>query len=354
MTTATRMSDTVQAAGATSASGGGASGERRAKPASGASPAGSVRGVRLGVLDVGSNTVHLLVVDAHEGARPAPVRSHKSELRLAELLEPDGSLGDRGTTALVAAVRAASRAAQEEGVEDLVAFATSAVRDARDADQVLASVVSQTGVDLQVLDGQDEARLTFLAVRRWFGWGVGRLLLLDIGGGSLELATGCDEEPDVAVSLPLGAGRVTRERLAEEAPRRGRVREVRAWVRSQLEGVRAELAGAGPPDLAVATSKTFRSLARIDGAAPYRAGDYAPRRLTRAGTSALVDRLATMSLADRAALPGVSAGRAHQLLAGAVVADAAMEVLGLDAVEICPWALREGVILRRLEWLTRA
>ena len=156
--------------------------------------------MRLGVLDVGSNTVHLLVVDAHQGGHPDPVRSHKSELRLAELLRADGSLGPGGTRTLIEAVALARQAADEEGVEDLVAFATSAVRDATDSAEVLAAVREKTGVELAVLPGEDEARLTFLAVRRWFGWSAGRLLCLDIGGGSLELAGGIDEEPDVAVS----------------------------------------------------------------------------------------------------------------------------------------------------------
>src|SRR4051812_44361931 len=106
------------------------------------------RAMRLGVLDVGSNTVHLLVVDAHPGAHPDPVRSHKTELQLAELLRSDGSLGPEGILALVEAVAAARAAAEQEGVEDLVAFATSAVRDATDAADVLTRVREDAGVDL--------------------------------------------------------------------------------------------------------------------------------------------------------------------------------------------------------------
>ena len=99
--------------------------------------------------------------------------------------------------------------AEDKGVEDVLPFATSAVREATNGEQVLARVARETGVALQVLSGEDEARLTFLAVRRWFGWSAGRLLVLDIGGGSLEIASGMDEDPDAAVSLPLGAGRLT-------------------------------------------------------------------------------------------------------------------------------------------------
>lgn len=307
--------------------------------------------MRLGVLDVGSNTVHLLIVDAHPGAHPDPVRSHKTELHLAELLQADGSLGRHGTDVLVGAVRTAQLEAQTEGVEDLVAFATSAVRDATDSAEVLGRVRDEAGVDLQVLAGEDEARLTFLAVRRWFGWSAGRLLCLDIGGGSLELATGIDEEPDVALSLPLGAGRLTRERLAEDPPKRREVAALRDYIRTSLQDAVAAIEQVGEPDRAVATSKTFRSLARLDGAAPYAEGPRIPRSLRRSGLERLVELLAGMRASDRARLPGVSPSRAQQLLAGAIVAHEALDALGLDRVDICPWALREGLILRRLDWL---
>ena len=307
--------------------------------------------MRLGVLDVGSNTVHLLVVDAHAGGHPDPVRSHKAELHLAELMQADGSLGRSGTDVLVEAVRSAQVEADLEGVEDLVAFATSAVREATDSAEVLARVRDESGVDLQVLSGEDEARLTFLAVRRWFGWSAGRLLCLDIGGGSLELATGRDEEPDVALSLPLGAGRLTRDLLPADPPKRREVAALRDYVRTQLADVVPVLSAAGEPDRAVATSKTFRSLARLDGAAPYAEGPRVPRSLRRSGLERLVELLTGMRAVDRARLPGVSPSRAHQLLAGAVVALEALDSLGLDGVDVCPWALREGVILRRLDWL---
>jgi exopolyphosphatase/guanosine-5'-triphosphate,3'-diphosphate pyrophosphatase len=169
--------------------------------------------MRLGVLDVGSNTVHLLVVDAHPGARPLPAYSHKATLRLAELLDDQGAIGPDGVERLAETVREARAVAEEQGVAELLPFATSAVRDASNADAVLDTVEERSGVRLTVLSGEDEARLTFLAARRWLGWSAGRLLLFDIGGGSLEIAYGTDEAPDVAVSLPLGAGRLTAARL---------------------------------------------------------------------------------------------------------------------------------------------
>ncbi len=146
--------------------------------------------MRLGVLDVGSNTVHFLVVDARQGGRPLPVFSHKAELHLGDHMEAGNRLSASVRRQLCAFVDEALQIAEDKGVEELLAFATSAVRDAANGDEVLSSVRDDTGVAIRVLPGEEEARLTFLAARRWFGWSSGRLLMLDIGGGSLEVAAG--------------------------------------------------------------------------------------------------------------------------------------------------------------------
>lgn len=308
--------------------------------------------MRLGVIDVGSNTVHLLVVDAHHaGAPPVPDYSHRTVLRLAEHLTVGGDISEKGARRLSTFVAECAEVAEGRGAGQLMGFATSAIRDAGNTDDVLAHVRDASGVDLQVLDGDDEARVTFLAARRWFGWSAGRLLLVDIGGGSLELAAGTDEEPDAAVSLPLGAGRLTRE-LVGDPPGPAELRALRKRVRSEIAAVQPRLARVGQRHLAVGTSKTIRSLARACGAAPRAEGPYVRRTLARGDLSALVPRLATMSAAERRTLPGVSAGRAPQLLAGAVVVEAVMDLFGVDSLAVCPWALREGLILRYLDGVT--
>ncbi|MEV0180702.1 Ppx/GppA phosphatase family protein [Streptomyces sp. NPDC050625] len=305
--------------------------------------------MRLGVLDVGSNTVHLLVVDAHPGARPLPAHSHKAELRLAQLLDGDGAIGLDGVDKLIGVVHEALQAAEDKGVEELLPFATSAVREASNADEVLERVQAETGVELQVLTGAEEARLTFLAARRWFGWSAGKLLVLDIGGGSLEIAYGIDEEPDAAVSLPLGAGRLTASWLPGDPPGTEAIRTLRRHVRAEIARTVGEFSRFGSPDHVVATSKTFKQLARIAGAARTADGLYIQRELKRESLEAWVPRLAGMTTAQRTELPGVSEGRSGQLLAGALVAEGAMDLFGVENLEICPWALREGVILRRLD-----
>src|SRR3989440_11887461 len=204
--------------------------------------------MRLGVLDVGSNTVHLLVVDAYPGARPLPAFSHKTELRLAAQLENGNSLSGPGESRLRGVVEEALGIAEDKGVEEIIAFATSAVREAVNGEQVLARIREQTGAQINVMTGEEEARLTFLAARRWFGWSSGRLLVIDIGGGSLEVASGIDEEPDALASLPLGAVRLTRDWFSSDPPSAHGGRRVRRHVPGQIPRESRGMLRHGAPD----------------------------------------------------------------------------------------------------------
>ena len=293
----------------------------------------------------------MLVVDAYPGARPLPAFSHKVNLSLAAHLDPDNTLSRVGEQRLTEVVAESMRIAEDKGVEDYLGFATSAVRDAVNGDDVLTRIQRRTGARIRVLSGENEARLTFLAARRWFGWSSGRLLVVDIGGGSLEIGAGLDEEPEAVMSLPLGAGRLTRDWFTADPPAPDQVRALRRHVRAQIARMAIGLRRGGTADHAVGTSKTFRSLARIAGAAPSSDGFYVRRFLKHGDVSLWAERLAAMDESERARLPGVSEGRAAQMLAGAIVADAVMDLMGVTQLEICPWALREGVILKRLDIL---
>jgi exopolyphosphatase/guanosine-5'-triphosphate,3'-diphosphate pyrophosphatase len=277
------------------------------------------------------------------------MHSEKTVLRLTEQLTDNGELSGPGEQALIRAVESAQASASRLGCDELMAFATSAVREARNTPKVLRKVTEQTGVELRVLSGADEARLTFLAARRWFGWSAGNLLVLDVGGGSLEVALGIDEEPSFAESLPLGAGRITRTRFSHDPPSRDELARTSDWLAKQLAGLASSIARLAPPDRMVATSKTFRSLARLTGSAPSAAGPRVSRTLSDTALQQLIAFISRMTAADLAELDGVSPSRAHQLVGGALVARAAMRAFSLGELEICPWALREGVILRRLD-----
>lgn len=307
--------------------------------------------MRIGVLDVGSNTVHLLVVDAHDGAAPVPAFKHSIPLRMSEHVTEDGLIDEDAVAELCLHIRASQNAVEDMGATEFMAFATSAIREAPNGEDVVRQVRERTGVDLEVLTGDEEARLTFLAVRRWFGWSAGRILVLDIGGGSLEIAVGTDEEPEVAVSVPVGAGRMTRNYVTSDPANSDDVRAMRKYVRSQIAEVAGRILRVGEPRISVATSKTFKQLARIAGAAPSSDGPFVRRTLSQGSLQTWVPKLSGMTAPERATLPGVSQGRAAQILAGAVVAEAAMDLLNVVELDICPWALREGIILRRIDWL---
>lgn len=307
--------------------------------------------MRLGVIDVGSNTVHLLVVDAHPGASPVPYHAQRDTLRLMRYLDADGAIVEEGVQRLITSIRAAAQTVRDIGVDDMMATATSAIREASNGEEVLARIEREAGVKLDVLSGDDEARITMLAVRRWLGWSAGEILLFDIGGGSFEIAQGADEYPDVQVSLPLGAGRSTIRFLSEDPPPREAVSALRAHARAEFTRVRDELFADRPkPTRVVGTSKTIRSLARLIGGPPDpETGDLA--QLHYVGLREWEPTLREMPGSVREYLPGVTPERGYQFLAGAIVLRTAMKVFGVDTLTPSPWALREGIVLRYIDAL---
>ena len=303
----------------------------------------------LGVLDIGSNAAQLQVFEVRPGAPPLPTHAVKEPTLLGEAVDPDGAINPAGIDRVITAVRRAMSAARRLGVQQLFVFTTSAVRDAANRDQILDRVEAEAGVRPQYLTGADEGRLTYLAVHQWYGWSAGRQLVLDIGGGSMEIAFGRDAEPELSLSLPLGAGRLTRDFLPGDPPAKEQLATLRGHVRSTLREVADRLLWEGVPDQVTGTSKTFKQLARLCGSPAQREGPFARRCVTTDGLDALIPQLAGLRARKRAKLAGVSRSRSRQILAGAVVARAAMKALNVDSVDVCPWALREGIVLHYLQ-----
>jgi exopolyphosphatase/guanosine-5'-triphosphate,3'-diphosphate pyrophosphatase len=303
--------------------------------------------VRWGVLDIGSQSANLWVVDAGPGSPPLPIYREKAPTGLAHATDADGVVDAVGIKRLVASVCVVLDSARAHGVGELLPYATSAVRDAANRDEIVAALRAGAGLDVGFLSGEDEGRLTYLAAHRWYGWSAGGLLVLDIGGGSMEIVHGSDEEPAVSVSLPIGAGRLTRSHLGDGPAGPRDLHRLRRHIRLVVDPLVRQIARNHPPGRAVATSRTFTQLAGFAGE-PGRGAAAGLRVLRRRELRRWVPKLAAMSPAQRARLPGVSRKRARQMLAGAVVAETVMGALGVDAVEICPWALREGILLRRI------
>lgn len=307
--------------------------------------------MRLGVIDLGSNTVHLLVVDARPGASPVPYHSQRSVLRLMRYIGTDGAISEEGAVLIMSALSSALAAVNEIKVDDLIVTVTSAIREATNGEEVLERVTRQTGLNPQVLSGEDEARITMLAVRRWFGWSAGEILLFDIGGGSFEIAQGADEYPDVQASLPLGAGRSTINFLVEDPPPPEAISALRKHAREIFTQVREErFSGRPKPKRVVGTSKTIRSLARLMGGPPDPdTGDLAALHYT--GLREWEPVMSQMPSDMRRFLPGITPERAYQIMAGAVVLRTAMKVFEVQTLTVSPWALREGIVLRYIDGL---
>ena len=305
--------------------------------------------MRLGVLDMGSNTIHLQVVDAHPGARPTPASSQKFELRLTDYLDRNNHITDEGFDRLSDATTEVLKHAEEFKCEEILAIATSAIREAENGEKIIEELQKIHGIELQILSGDEEAQLTFLAARRWLGWSAGRLLVLDIGGGSLEMAVGNDESASATLSLPIGAARVTREFLTGDPYTSKSIKALTKYAKELISSsVTGELAGHGA-DRIVATSKTFRTLARLTDHWNKDGGKY----LERQALVAAIEKLRDLTNSQRSSLPGVSPSRAKQLVAGAIVAESVMKHLDIEKVEICPWALREGIVLKWLDWMEK-
>jgi exopolyphosphatase/guanosine-5'-triphosphate,3'-diphosphate pyrophosphatase len=297
--------------------------------------------MRLGVLDVGSNTVHLQVVDTSPGARPNPTFNYKEELKLTQYILEDNQISEEGIEKLRSCIKRAIAQSASVQTQELLPFATSALREATNGEKIIKAINKDFHIDLQVLSGEEEARLTFLAARRWFGWSSGRLLVIDIGGGSLEMAAGVDESPEIATSLPLGAARLTKDFLRDNPYSSKSIRVLRDHIENKLEQILPSLVKHQDSDRAIAT------LARLSG--DWFDGN--GKNIKVDAIRKISSKLSEMTNEERAKLPGVSENRASQIVAGAFVAESVMRNLDLDELEICPWALREGVVLKWMDWM---
>jgi exopolyphosphatase/guanosine-5'-triphosphate,3'-diphosphate pyrophosphatase len=286
-------------------------------------------------------------VDTHPGARPNPTFNYKEELRLTQYLGDDERISEEGVSKLRDCIKNAIEKSLEAKTQELLPFATSALRGAKNGDEIIKAINKDFQIDLQVLSGEEEAKLTFLAARRWFGWSSGRLLVVDIGGGSLEMAVGTDESPEIAVSLPLGAARLTKDFLKGDPYSEKSVRNLRDHVESLLEQILPTMVKHQESDRAIATSKTLRTLARLCGDWFEGSGN----NISIDAIRKISNKLADMDTPARAKLPGVSENRASQIVAGAFVAESVMRNLDLKNLEVCPWALREGVVLKWMDWM---
>jgi exopolyphosphatase/guanosine-5'-triphosphate,3'-diphosphate pyrophosphatase len=336
-------------------------------------------GVRLATIDLGSNTVRLLVVDtgppadrtgpAAARAAPAVARSgpaadrtegahvswtiveHDQQVtRLGEGLAARGSLGEMAMARTCAVVERYVSRGVHAGACDVTIVATSAVREAPNGAAFAADIEARTGRRVRVIGGDEEARLTLRGIQAGLGRASGRIVAFDIGGGSTEYIRADDGVPRAAVSLRLGV-----VSLAEDFPFPHRVDL--ATFAALRDGVLAHLRTALPreiresrPDRLIGTAGTATTLAALDlGLARYDAARVQGHVLSRAAITVRLDALAALTLDERAALPPLERGRADLILPGIAIVLATLECLGVDAMQVSDWGIREGIIAEMID-----
>ncbi|GAA3736065.1 Ppx/GppA family phosphatase [Streptomyces tremellae] len=300
--------------------------------------------MRVAVVDVGSTSAHVDVVELRRSKPPRQSATVKHKVSLSREVGPDGRIRKKSMARLVRAVGRAAETAAQHGAEEMVAFATSVVRDAPNREAVLARVAAASGVRLGVLSPRQEAGLTYEGARAWRR--PGRevpLLVADIGGGTLELSFGTGPRARSAVSAPLGARRLTLAALPGDPPGAGEVARLRRRLAREVPALLDRLGPLPAGTARVGASRVFAQLA----ATTVEAGAVADEPvLVRERLRAALPELAAMTWRERAERPGVSRSRAPHILAGALLAEALMEAAGIEELPVCPWGLREGIALR--------
>lgn len=302
--------------------------------------------MRISVLDLGSNSFHVLVADADEGGALVPVLREREMLHLGTEVARHGHIPDAARREAVSVVTHLTELAKRAGVERHLAVATSALRDASNGPDVIAELKTATGTHVRVLDGIDEARLAYLGVRASVAVTADPTLVLDLGGGSLEFAVGSSTHVAWAATTDLGVSRLSAK--IERDPIRAK--DVAALEQRVDEGLRPVL---GPvrghaPETVVAVGGTVRALARVLAA---RTGRWLPATLNQfvirpAELDELTAELQGLDAAGRAELPGMKSRRADRAHIAATVLRRTVERLGVDEVVVSDWGLREGAILR--------
>jgi exopolyphosphatase/guanosine-5'-triphosphate,3'-diphosphate pyrophosphatase len=302
--------------------------------------------VRIAALDLGSNSFHLLVADAHPDGTFEPLVREKEVLRLADLVAATGRIGEEAAVGAVEVVRRFRALAESVGADEIVACGTSALRDADDSAAVVDHMEGETGVRVTVISGKEEARLIFAAVRASVVIDPGPALALDLGGGSLELMIGDQAGLLWSSSVKLGAGRLTTELVRTDPPSAGDQRRLSRRLSGVLRPVLAEI-GPFQPRMLIGSSGTLNALVRM--AEARRGGAVEPSvnqlQVRRKDVAAVHEQILRLPAAERQRLPGIDARRADLLPAGSMLLCTVMDLSGLDLLTGCEWALREGIVL---------
>jgi exopolyphosphatase/guanosine-5'-triphosphate,3'-diphosphate pyrophosphatase len=312
--------------------------------AAGSSRAATPGPARWATIDVGTNTVLLLVAE-RRGATLAPVLERAEITRLGRGVDASGRLDPAAVQETVAVLADYVRAARELGAPVIACVATSAARDAANGALFFEAARAAAGVSPEVISGEEEARLVWASAWRDFGGAGGALAVLDVGGGSTELSFGDGAEPRGRASLDVGAVRLTERHVRGDPPSRAEVAALRAAAREAVRPFsRMEL----PPARLVGVAGTVTTLAAVEQALPrYDAERVHGSSLALDDVDRLAATLAALTVRERAALPGMEPKRADVILAGAVIVAEAMRAGRFDRLTVSDRGVRWGLLYDR-------
>jgi len=300
--------------------------------------------MRLAALDLGSNSFHALIADVDRTGRLAVVERAKRMPRIGEGIFRTGEISPPARKQAMRAISELLPLIERTGPDGVRAVATAAVREARNGREFVYEVRARFGLEIHVISGDEEARLSFAGARAVLGDELGHATLFDLGGGSLEAIVGDGERIVRTASAPLGVLRAVVERPLSDPPTREELRALETWARGQVAAFLKPLGDdLGQIILCAGTARAVRSVARALGYLPEEGTG--AERVSRDTLRYLIERLAQLPLAARRDTPGLEPNRADLIVPGAVMLDAILAAAGVEQARICRAALREGLIL---------
>jgi exopolyphosphatase/guanosine-5'-triphosphate,3'-diphosphate pyrophosphatase len=298
-------------------------------------------------IDIGTLTLRLLIARIETDGTLHELAAERRIVRLGENLQPSRRLQPGPMTRALDTIREWMPVIARAGAHEVVAVATSAVRDAVNHDEFLAEIKRVTGLEVEILAGEEEARRVLLGIRSGLPPGVDRFVALDIGGGSTEFIKVSPPAPPEIISINEGVVRLTEECLWTDPVTREEVAAARARIREHLHAVEGKLGSLAGYRL-VGTAGTVTTLAamaqRLEVYAPLRIHNY---RLARESVQRILADLISKTHAERRALPGLEPGREDLILAGTLILSESMERFGVAECLVSDYGLREGVLIDR-------
>ena len=314
--------------------------------------------MKLAAIDIGSNSIHLVIVRAVKGQHPEIIDREKEMVRLGAGTLREHRLSKKTIERAITTLRRFKKMAEHNGAEPIITTATSAVRESRNSDQFIEQVRKEVGLDVQVLPGVEEARLIAMAVSQVTDFNNRRALIIDIGGGSTEFIITGGGEPELMLSLRLGAVRLTEKFISTDPISMEQRNRLVANIRSDFTRAAAEIKNVGF-DFVIGSSGTVLNMvnAVVQADEPYGSEDvpdYEPfsQTVTLDQIEWLNRKLGRMTLRERRRVSGIEKGRADIIVAGGLLLQCVLSDLGATEITSCDWSLREGVILNYL-WRRR-